>query len=159
MARRRINGGKVAPGRGQMLLPFSHVRNRGLFSNHWFENRLTLEPEWNATRETAKHVLEELLGLWGQESNRVERYGAEAPLEHAFIQPVFQAIGWKLVYQTWLEGREPDYALFVSENAKDVALRADRTSPDFWPPVAVVADAPWQQSRRRPNWSVGRIAP
>ena len=112
-----------------MLLPFAHVRNRGLFSNHWFENRLALEPEWHTTRDAADESLEALVALWKKERGRVERDGAEAPLEQAFIQPILEAIGWKLIYQTFLEGRRPDYALFASDDAKDAALGVDRTSP------------------------------
>src|SRR5437764_9209458 len=55
----------------------------------------------------------ETLDLWVQQKLRVERYGNEASLEQAFIQPVFQILGWKLKYQTFLQGKKPDYALFI----------------------------------------------
>lgn len=125
----------------QTLLPFAHVRNRGLFSNHWFENRLPLEPEWSNAREAAVAAFDIVVELWKHERGRVELYGAEAALEHAFIQPVLEAIGWKIIYQTRLEGRGPDYALFISDEAKDAALRAERTSPEFWSSVEVVGEA------------------
>ena len=135
-----------------MLLPFAHVRNRGLFSNHWFENRLQREPDWDETRDAASEALDTLSALWKKERGRVERYGAEAPLEQAFIQPVFEAIGWKLIYQTFLEGRKPDYALFASDDAKDTALAVERTSPQFWSPVVIVADAKaWHVPLNKPS--------
>src|SRR5688572_5689975 len=106
----------------QLNLPFSFTRNRGLFSNHWFENRLPLEPEWAGLRDDALALLNDLLDLWNRERDRVERYGTEAPLEQAFIQPIFERLGWKLIYQTYLQGRRPDYALFLDDASKDAAL-------------------------------------
>ena len=101
---------------------------------------------------TLRKALEALVALWKKERGRVERYGAEAPLEQAFIQPVLEATGWKLIYQTFLEGRKPDYALFASDDAMDAALRVDRTSPDFWPNAVVVADAKaWHVPLNRPS--------
>ena len=122
-------------------LPFGPFRNSDLFSNHWLEIRLPLEPEWTEHRNQAFATLGELEKLWAIERKRVEKYGNEQGLEQAFIQPVLQALGWKLVYQTFLRGRKPDYALFLDEAAKDAALRADRSSQDFWHHPAIVADA------------------
>ncbi len=136
----------------QQLLPLSHVLNRGLFSNHWFENRLPLEPEWDELREQARSTLDALAVLWERERGRVERYGTEAPLEHAFIQPVFETLGWKLIYQTFLQSRKPDYALFLDDEALDAALAVERTSPDFWRTPIVVADAKaWHIPLNRPS--------
>jgi len=136
----------------QQLLPLSHVRNRGFFSNHWFENRLPLEPEWNELREQARSTLDALAELWKRERGRVERYGTEAALEHAFIQPVFETLGWKLIYQTSLEGQRPDYALFLDDQALDAALAVEGTSPDFWRMATVVADAKaWHVPLNRPS--------
>jgi len=136
----------------QMLLPIRHVRNRGFFSNHWFENRLRLEPEWSEFREEARNVLHRLAELWKAEKDRVHLYGAEAPLEQAFIQPVFESLGWKLYYQTYLQGREPDYALFLDDTSKDRALRAGRDSPNFWRYPTIVADAKaWDVPLNRPS--------
>ena len=59
-------------------------------------------------------------------------YGDEAGLEEAFIQPVFEALGWKIKYQTFIQHREPDYALFLEERDLDQALAAGRTSARFW---------------------------
>src|SRR4051812_47786525 len=113
----------------QLVLPFGFVRNRELFSSHWLEHRLILEPEWTEIRANAQGVLEQLAELWQRQRTRVEHYGAEHPLEHAFIQPVLVALDWKVIYQTYLRGREPDYALFASDEALDGALRAGRTDP------------------------------
>lgn len=133
-------------------MPIGHVRNRGFFSNHWFENRLRLEPEWSELRDEARRVLYNLENLWKEQSGRVEHYGAEAPLEHAFIQPVFETLGWKLIYQTFLRRREPDYALFLEDTSLDAALKATRTAPDFWRHPTIVADAKaWHVPLNRPS--------
>lgn len=148
---RTISGSFMARSR-QPPLPISHVRNRGLFSNHWFEKRLPLEPEWTEQLELARSALTALAGLWETERGRVELYGTEASLEHAFIQPIFEILGWPLIYQRFLERRKPDYALFINEEAKDLALRVDRTSDEFWRYPTIVADAKkWDVPLNRPT--------
>jgi hypothetical protein len=136
----------------QPSLPFGPVHNVGLFSSHWLENRLQLEPEWDGLREQAREVLDELAELWKVQRNRVERYGDEQGLEEGFIQPVLRELGWKLKYQTWLKGREPDYALFLDDAGLDAALAADRKSDDFWAAAKVVADSKaWHVRLDRPT--------
>ena len=134
-----------------MLLPLSALRNRDFLSNHWLEHRLPLEPEWQEHTAAAGDLLQRLLSLWRAESARVALYGDEAGLEQKFIQPVFQALGWHLKYQAYLNRREPDYALFLSDDDLHAALSAGRTSPDFWFHAAAVADAKaWHVSLDRP---------
>ncbi len=120
---------------------FSPIHNSGVFSAHWLENRLTLEPEWHEVGDEVNESLARVLKLWDKEKDRVEKYGTEAPLEQAFIQPVLLALGWKMKYQTYLQGREPDYALFLTEANLDAALNTDYKTDEFWTPAAVVADA------------------
>jgi len=114
------------------LLGLGPLRNSEFLSNHWLENRLPIEPEWRECRPRAQDAASRLIELWEAQSNRVERYGDEAGLEHAFIQPAFEALGWKIKYQAYLNGREPDYALFLDDDALDGAIQAGRHSPDFW---------------------------
>jgi len=123
----------------QGRLPFGPLYNRNLLSNHWLENRLLLEPEWKEYSHAAARALHEVSQLWKQQSKRVEQY-AEPSLEEAFIQPIFKALGWTLLYQTYLRGRKPDYALFLADSDLDRALAKGRKSPDFWVHAAVVAD-------------------
>ncbi len=56
----------------QPLLPFGAVRNSGLFSTHWLQNRLHMEPEWTELRDAAKETLDRLGELWKIQRNRVE---------------------------------------------------------------------------------------
>lgn len=136
----------------QLALPLGALRNRALFSGHWLENRLSLEPEWAELRDEAREVLDGLSELWRVQRGRVDHYGDEQGLEQAFIQPVLERLGWKLKYQTFLQGRKPDYALFVSDEALDAALTSGRNSPDFWKYPTLVADAKaWHISLDRPN--------
>lgn len=140
------------PDERQLLLPLYPLVNREFLSSHWLEHRLALEPEWNDYRASTQEVLERLLGLWRIEKDRVARYGDEAGLEEKFIQPVLEILGWKLKYQTYLNGREPDYALFLEDAALDAALVAGRLNPAFWAPAALVADAKaWHVSLDRPT--------
>ena len=142
----------AVPDERQMSLPLSPVRNREFLSNHWLEHRLPLEPEWQEHRASAVDSLRRLLDLWRVESTRVELYGDEAGLEEKFIQPVFEILGWHLKYQPHLKGRDPDYALFLTDEALHAALNAGRTNPDFWRHAAAVADAKaWHISLDRPS--------
>lgn len=136
----------------QLLLPIRPVRNLALFSSHWLENRLRLEPEWVGLRLEAADVLERLANIWRVERNRVLQYGSEPGLEHGFIQPVLAALGWRILYQTFLDGRRPDYALFANDAALDNALQAGRHSPEFWRFPKLVADAKaWHVRLDRPS--------
>jgi hypothetical protein len=111
----------------QQALPFGPVHNVGLFSSHWLEHRLELEPEWQDLRDEASDVLKRLAELWKVERNRVERYGDEQGLEVGFIQPVLRTLGWQMKYQTFVQGREPDYALcFICVPSERMHLERQR---------------------------------
>jgi len=102
---------------------------------------LLLEPEWNELRNASDQTLEELALLWKTERTRVEQYQNEQALEFGFIQPVLKLLGWTPNYQTFLQGRKPDYALFQSDAALDSALKAGGRTPEFWEHASLVADA------------------
>ncbi len=134
------------------LLPFGALRNSDLFSNHWLEHRLPLEPEWTELRTESDAALAKVADLWSQQRSRVEHYGREATLEQAFIQPLLIALGWQLHYQAPLQGRTPDYALFLDNTALDNALRCGPQTHDFWNHPAILADAKaWHVSLDRPT--------
>ncbi len=135
-----------------MVLPLGPIHNQHLFSNHWLEHRLPLEPEWNGLRDEARGVLDCLGALWQVQRDRVAQYGDEQGLEQAFIQPVLQGLGWHLKYQTFLRGRKPDYALYLDDEALRLSIQAGRQSPDFWKYPRVLADAKsWDRSLDRPT--------
>ncbi len=135
----------------QLLLPLGPVRNSELFSNHWLSHRLRLEPEWAELRDAAVDALESIRELWGTQESRVELYDSEAALEDEWIKPIFQALGWEYIPQASIDRRTPDYALFVSDSAKEQALHESKGSPQFWRAASVVADAKaWSVSLDRP---------
>jgi hypothetical protein len=101
----------------QLLLPFGPIRNREFLSNHWLDHRLPLEAEWRELQKGAQQGAQKLIALWRTEKDRAPKYGDEAGLEEKVIQPVFEILGWRLKYQTFLQGREPDYALFMTDEA------------------------------------------
>ena len=68
-------------GTPQLTFAFSPLRNSELFSNHWLEHRLPLEPEWSELADRAHDALESLTTLWKAERHRVHKYTKEAPLE------------------------------------------------------------------------------
>lgn len=141
-------GGQIAD---QLSLSLGRVRNSELFSNHWLKRRLPLEPEWTEYLQLATDVLARLLALWREQRPRVDHYGNEQSLEQAFIQPVLQTLGWKLIYQAHLRGRRPDYALFSDDAALDASLKVNRLSPEFWNHPVMLADAKaWHVSLDRP---------
>jgi Eco57I restriction-modification methylase len=149
--------GKASSDERQMILPLSPVHNRDFLSNHWLEHRLPLEPEWHEERSAALDVLQRLQKLWQTQETRVGLYGDEAGLEEKFIQPVFEALGWHIKYQAFLDGREPDYALFLRDDDLHQAISAGRTNPDFWASAAAVADAKaWHISLDRPIRNQGK---
>lgn len=136
----------------QLSLRLSPIRINELFSTHWINNRLILEPEWNECQQKAHEVLDRLVRVWREQHNRLEQYQNEQSLEQAFIQPVLQALGWKLIYQTYLRGRRPDYALFSSDRDLDASLQAGRNNEDFWKHSTLLADAKaWHVSLDRPT--------
>ena len=127
----------------QLLIEFGAVRNSDLFSNNWVENRLPLEPEWDELRADAFTTNATLAELWKVQKKRVEKYDGEPMLEEQFIQPVLRALGWKdrMLYQTFLRGRKPDYALFLDTSHLDAALENGKSHPGFWENAVVLADA------------------
>ena len=130
---------------------FGSIYNSSLFSSHWLENRLNLEPEWKELVDDAKAALARLAEVWKVQSSRVEHYG-EQTLEAAFIWPVFDALGWKTWYQTFLQPRKPDYALFLDDTSYDSAVHAGKNDPSFWDHPAILADAKaWHVRLDRPT--------
>lgn len=124
----------------QLTLPFGPIRNSHLLSSHWLKHRLALEPEWEEYREKARMALSRLGQLWRQERDRVTKYG-EPSLEEKFIQPVLEGLGWTFLYQTFLRGWKPDYAMFFANEDLNAALQVGRKSPAFWDQAAIVGDA------------------
>ena len=133
-------------------LPFSPVRNREFLSNHWLEHRMPLEPEWQEHRTAAIESLRRLIALWRVEAGRVALYGRSRFGGKVHPAGVLPASGLASKYQAYLNRREPDYALFLTDELLHNALNAGRTSLDFWSHATAVADAKaWHISLDRPT--------
>jgi type I restriction-modification system DNA methylase subunit len=138
--------------REQLSLPFSPIRNSGLFSNHWLEHRLPLEPEWAELREEATNAIHALSELWEEKEKHVEHYANEQTLEVEWIQPVLRLLGWQFDYQTFLRGDRPDYALFLDDAAYDAALKSGKREHAYWDYPTLLGDAKaWHVNLDRPQ--------
>lgn len=141
----------------QAALNFSALRNSELFSAHWLELRLPLEPEWRELSEDAARALDEVYSIWARERANLPLYQSEAALENSFIQPILRALGWSYIHQPTLNGRRPDYALFTDDEARSAALQSGQHEDAFWSHAAVVADAKaWGVSLDRPTAGGGQ---
>jgi hypothetical protein len=82
---RPVSKGIDSVAQQQLELQFGSAINHGLFSTHWLEHRLQLEPEWTELRVAAQVELERLSEIWKSERKRVERYQGEQALEYGFF--------------------------------------------------------------------------
>jgi len=101
----------------QRRIQFNPVKNVELLSSHWLENRLPLEPEWREFAGRARETLDQLAQLGSTQRTGVEHYGTEAALEHAFIQPALEALGWKPLTLAY-----PSYILALAMGAGKTVL-------------------------------------
>ena len=124
----------------QLELALGPFRNQRLFADHFLLERL---PEWpEFANLDARQLFDGLRGLWEAEAAGLETAN-EAQTEERWIQPILQLLGFAYTVQAGvtvgLNRRQPDYALFLSDN--------DRRSADQLEGVAryeratAVADA------------------
>lgn len=124
----------------QLELALGPFQNRRLFSEHFLRDRL---PEWPDFADlNASEVFERLRDLW--ESEREGLRGAnEAQTEERWVQPVLRALGFAYTVQVGLlvgtGRRQPDYALFLTEEDRVTSDRLDGGAR--YERAAAVADA------------------
>ncbi|MEW5872349.1 MAG: N-6 DNA methylase [Chloroflexota bacterium] len=117
------------------------MQNKTLFSQHFLDNRLCQQPEWN---EDALPFLEQIRPLWA----KARQYGSawnEAQTEEEFIKPVLGVLGWSFIVQA-KAGRSgqvtrPDYALFASEASKQEAYPHQGHDEAFYTRALAIAEA------------------
>ncbi len=112
--------------RSQLELAHPAVENHGLFSDHFLQNRLPAWPELATSRFEALHA--SLSALWTREGATL--IGAnEAQTEERLIKPVLHELGFAFTVQPALSvaggRRQPDYALFLSDDARAGADRQE----------------------------------
>jgi len=109
------------PARDQLRLAVGATQNRNLFPVHFLEDRL---PEWPAYADfDASELLADVGEVWERERERelLPSFN-EDQTEDRFIRPILTALGFSYTTRPDLSvagrRREPDYALFLSKEAR-----------------------------------------
>jgi hypothetical protein len=122
---------------------FRPHRNQFLFSDHYLNELLPLDPVWSDP-PGLKEAFDRLVSLYAQVSSRLP-HQKEKMTEKDWIQPVLDLLCHS--YQldpslpTDTEGvKAPDYAFFASQRDREKAFQ-DRGKPAYWPQALAVGDA------------------
>lgn len=120
--------------------------NRGLFSDHYLEERFPKRDDVQALQEEADAAFEQLRDLYRRVASEVDTWN-EDQTEDNFVRPVLKdVLGWARKVQPHIQsqGREgrPDYALFTSDDRRATAVdRADGDETKIFNYADAVADA------------------
>ncbi len=124
----------------QLRLALGPYENRNLFSEHFLQDILPRWPEF--ADADASGVLADLAELWQAERTGLEQAN-EAQTEERFIKPVLSRLGFSFTVQAGIPTasghRQPDYALFVDDDAR--AAAAERLGADRFVGAVAVGDA------------------
>ncbi len=121
---------------------FSPVENGGLYSENFLESRL---PQWPEYRDCdCGKLMDEVKSLWEQEGSALPKAN-EAQVEEHFVQPILELLGhaWtpQAGYSTPTGRSVPDYALFLSDEARLAAAQLQKNSLDRFRDAAALAEA------------------
>ncbi|HEX6782505.1 MAG TPA: N-6 DNA methylase [Solirubrobacterales bacterium] len=125
---------------GQGQLTATPVENGGLFSEHFLEHRL---PEWPEYSDLdCRELMEEIGATWLREREGLSEAN-EAQVEEHLVQPVLNLLGhaWtpQAGYASATGRGVPDYALFLTDEARMKAAKLPKNSLDrFGDAVAIV---------------------
>ncbi len=101
-------------------------RNQRLFSDHYLKEILPQSDEWKYTnKERLNEAFERIQSLY-QEKCKIIPSLKESQLEEEFIRPILRILGHiyaphPSIDKVWEGAREPDYAFYLSEEAKKEA--------------------------------------
>lgn len=106
----------------QLALALGPFRNQRLFSDHFLTDVL---PTWDEFQQMDPGALfDELRDLWEGEQGGLQ-HANEAQTEERWIQPILQTLGFAYTVQAGLRvglgRRQPDYALFLSDEDRSAA--------------------------------------
>jgi hypothetical protein len=105
--------------RGQLSFGVGIAQNRNLFPVHFLEDRLPEWPEYVALEPSA--LLVELSAIWERERDLLPGFNEEQT-EDRWVRPILKALGFHYTARPALavggRRREPDYALFLSEESR-----------------------------------------
>lgn len=123
-------------------LHLSPVEYGGLFSENFLETRL---PDWTEYRELdCGELMDRIMLLWQREGSAL-REANEAQVEEHFVQPILDLLGhaWtpQAGYATATGRSVPDYALFLSDEARLRAAQLPRNSLDRFRDADALAEA------------------
>ncbi|HCP31821.1 TPA: hypothetical protein DIT45_00970 [Candidatus Acetothermia bacterium] len=104
----------------------SPYRNSKLFSHDFLEERLPNLPEWQIPKDELQRAREKLQSLF----QRALPATSEAALEEELIRPILsEVLGFSYLVQlstaVFKMHRQPNYALFLTEDEKQVAKALD----------------------------------
>ncbi|MCI0713559.1 MAG: Eco57I restriction-modification methylase domain-containing protein, partial [Chloroflexi bacterium] len=116
--------------------------NNGLFADYYLDNIVPALPEWDAMRDTAQAVFDDIKAL--RDSLQPDRLD-EAQLEENYVQPILELLGHHYAVQVKIRYRErghrkPDYMLMASP-AEARAVTNDIYAPGDIQHALAVADA------------------
>ncbi|MCS4139530.1 hypothetical protein GGQ13_002985 [Salinibacter ruber] len=120
--------------------------NRGLFSDHYLEERFPERDDVQALQQEADAAFDQLRDLYRRVASEVETWN-EDQTEDNFVRPVLKnVLGWARKVQPHVQkqGRKgrPDYALFTSDDRRTTAVeRADGNETKVFNHADAVADA------------------
>lgn len=124
----------------QLELALGPFRNQRLFADHFLRERLSDWPEFAGL--DAAGLFDRLRELWQAEAPALQGSN-EAQTEERWIQPVLQALGFAYTVQVGipvgLNRRQPDYALFLSDQDRQAADPLDGVAR--YERAAAVSDA------------------
>ena len=141
---------------GQEELGFAPVQYGGLFSENFLRTRL---PEWPEFEQLdCGELLAQVRAIWEREGATLP--GAnEAQVEEHFVQPILDLLGhaWtpQAGYSTAAGRSVPDYALFLSDDARLKAAQLEKGSLARFQEAAALAEAKEFErpfSTRRGGW-------
>lgn len=127
---------------GQAELRLSPVDYGGLFSENFLEARL---PEWREYNELdCQELMDGIRQVWEREEGGLPMAN-EAQVEEHFVQPILDLLGhfWtpQAGYSTATGRGVPDYALFLSDEARLKAAQLPKNSLDRFTDAAGLAEA------------------
>jgi len=123
-------------------LDFLPVENGGLYSENFLEGRL---PQWSEYRDCdCSKLMDEVKSLWEREGPSLPKAN-EAQVEEHFVQPILDLLGhaWtpQAGYSTPTGRSVPDYALFLSDEARLAAAQLGKGSLDRFRDAVALAEA------------------
>jgi type I restriction-modification system DNA methylase subunit len=106
-------------------------RNQSLFSDHYLNTLLPVDPRWDAALPEAQAFLAWLQDLYRREQNHLAGYN-ESQLEAHWFRPILTRLGHVFEPQAGVPGldrgiKHPDYVFFPSEAARQSAVSAQKT--------------------------------